>query len=246
LGLEKETSDVDIDDINAYLAGIVDSYKTRSYALVLSSLRYFFSRVMNSNVMDGFKTPKIEKDIQENLTKEEVKKLIDCAQNEKSKLITSFLYSSGLRVSEMISLKKQDLDMDNNQGIVKSGKGKKDRILFFSNDLISPLKKYFANEDPNYSTDYLFPGWRGERMSTRNIQKLLDRLKTKAGITKKVSPHVLRRSFATHLHENGVDIRFIQVLLGHSGIDTTERYVNVSLKSLKEIKNPLDLLGLKI
>lgn len=231
------------EDIKNFLASIIDSYKTKSYALVLSSLRFFFNKIVkNPDVMKEIDTPKLEREVKEVLTKEEVEKLINAAPTIKSRLIICFLYSTGLRISELTSLEKNNLDLEDNQGIVRRGKGKKDRLLFFSKDLIIPLKKYLNTVEGNL----VFPGWGERRMSPRNVQKLLKRLKVEVNITKRVSPHVLRRSFATHLHEAGVDIRLIQVLLGHSRIDTTEGYINVSAKSLREIKNPLDSLKIKI
>ena len=94
--------------------------------------------------------------------------------------------------------------------------------------------------------DLVFPGWREKEMDPRNVQNLLERLRIKIGITKRVSPHTLRRSFATHLHDEGYDIKFIQELLGHSRIDTTEKYIDVSSKQLKKIKNPYDSLNIKL
>ena len=240
--LDKKPENATEDDIKKFLAKIINAYKTKSYALVLSSLRFFFKKVVKNPVMMEIETPKVEKEIKDVLTKDEIEKLINTAPTQKSKLIVCFLYSTGLRISELISLQKNDLDLVNNQGIVKRGKGKKDRKLFFSKELITPIKKYLEG----IGGELVFPGWAGKKMVSRNVQNLLKRLRNKVGITKIVSPHVLRRSYATHLHEAGVDIRFIQVLLGHSRIETTEGYVDVSKKSLEKIKNPLDSLNIKI
>ena len=229
-------------DVKAFLAKNIDNYSTKSYALLLSSLRFFFKYIIKSNAMIDIRTPKIEKEIKDVLTQEEVKSLIEIAPNYKSKLIISMLYSTGLRISELVSLNKQDLNLERHQGIVKKGKGKKDRLLFFSKELVEPLSKYLKT----VQGDFVFPGWKGNKMHPRNVQNLLNRLKIKAKITKKVSPHTLRRSYATHLHEEGVDIRLIQVFLGHSRIDTTEHYVDVSTKTLKDVKNPFDSLKIKI
>ena len=229
-------------DVKAFLAKNIDNYSTKSYALLLSSLRFFFKYIIKSNAMIDIRTPKIEKEIKDVLTQEEVKSLIEISPNYKSKLIISMLYSTGLRISELVSLNKQDLNLERHQGIVKKGKGKKDRLLFFSKELVEPLSKYLKT----VQGDFVFPGWKGNKMHPRNVQNLLNRLKIKAKITKKVSPHTLRRSYATHLHEEGVDIRLIQVFLGHSRIDTTEHYVDVSTKTLKDVKNPFDSLKIKI
>jgi len=226
------------EDVKNFLSKIVDSYSKRSYALSISSLKYFFNKVVKNPVMADINGPKITRHIPAVLTKDEVKSLINAAPTKKSKLILSLLYSSGLRVSELTNLKKNDLNLEANEGIVKSGKGDKDRVILFSKNLAEELKIYLKD----IKSDYLFPGLRGNKMSPRNIQKLIERLKPKAGINKDISPHTLRHSFATHLHEDGLDIRKIQVLLGHSRIDTTEIYTKVSIKNLKDIKNPLDNL----
>jgi len=240
--LDKSPESADQDDVKKFLAKVIDNYKTKSYTLVLSSLRFFFKIVIKNPVtMDGIKTPRPEKVIKEVLTKEEVERLINAAPTQKSKLIIGFLYSTGIRISELTNLRKTDLDIENSQGIVKRGKGKKDRLLFFSKSLIGPMNEYLAAIEG----EFVFPGWAGKSMSPRNVQNLLKRLKIKTGIAKKVSPHTLRRSFATHQHEAGVDIERIKEFLGHEKIDTTDGYITVNVKSLKEIKNPLDSLNIK-
>ena len=230
------------EDIQKFLAEIIDRYNTKSYLLILSSLRFFFKKVVKNPVMEEIDRPKLEDEIKEVISKEEVKRLIDAAPTLKSKLMISFLYSSGLRVSELTALKQRDIDVENVQGIVKKGKGRKDRVLFFSKDLVEPLKRYMLG----MQTELLFPGWKGNAMTPRNVQNLLNRLRLKAKIEKSVSPHTLRRSFATHLHEAGVDIRVVQILLGHSRIDTTEKYINVSNQIIKKTKNPYDSLNIKL
>lgn len=236
--LNKKPEQATQEDIKNFLSKIVDSYSKRSYALAISSLRYFFLNVIKKPIMAEIKGPKLTRKIPVVLTKEEVKSLIKAAPTQKSKLLISLLYSSGLRVSELTSLKKNDIDLENNEGVVKSGKGDKDRVILFSKNLAEELKKY----SKTINSDYLFPGWNNQKMSVRNVQNLIKRLTEKTGITKKVSPHTFRHSYATHLHEDGLDIRKIQVLLGHSRIDTTEIYTKVSVKNLRDIKNPLDNL----
>ena len=236
--LNKKPEQANQEDIKSFLSKIVDSYSKRSYALAISSLRYFFLNVVKKPIMADIKGPKITRKIPVILTKDEVKSLIKAAPTQKSRLLISLLYSSGLRVSELIGLKKNNIDLENNEGVVKSGKGDKDRAILFSKNLANELKEYSTT----INSDYLFPGWNNQKMSVRNVQNLIKRLTEKAGINKKVSPHTFRHSFATHLHEDGLDIRKIQVLLGHSRIDTTEIYTKVSVKNLRDIKNPLDNL----
>ena len=150
-------------------------------------------------------------------------------------LIIQLLYSSGLRVSEIVNLKPSDLDFNENIGWVRSGKGKKDRMFILS----KKISKKLENFSKRFSDwNYIFS--KEKPLTTRNIQKIVQKTTEKAGIEKSVHPHTLRHSFATHLLENGVDIRKIQVLLGHASLTTTQIYAHVSSKELKKIKSPLD------
>jgi integrase/recombinase XerD len=234
----KQPENITIDDIKSFLAGLIDTYSNKSRALATSSLRFFYKSVISKpEVMIGIEIPKLEQYLPSVLTKEEIKKLIDAAFTEKSRLMMSMLYSSGIRVSELVGIKVSDLDLENKRGVVH-GKGNKSRQIFLSEKLCQDIKLFL---EKNPATNFLFTS-KEEALSTRNIQKIIKKAKEKAGITKKVTPHTLRHSFATHLLEAGVDIRKIQVLLGHSRIDTTQIYTRVSGKELENIKNPLDSL----
>lgn len=237
LTLEKTPEKTTEDDVKKFLATLIDSYSNTSCALTISSLKYFFKKIVKLNVMAEIETPKKEEHIPAVLTKQEVKKLIDACLTKTSRLIVSLLYSSGLRVSELTNLKKENIDLENNKGFIRKGKGKKDRQIFLSKQLCQDLKKYFETVD-----NLIFPGQDNKTMSSRNIQLLIQRAAKRAEIDKRVTPHTLRHSYATHLLEKGVDIRKIQVLLGHSRIDTTQIYTKVSTKELEKIENPLDEL----
>lgn len=147
------------------------------------------------------------------------------------------LYSSGLRVSELVNLKKQDLDFNENIGWVRLGKGKKDRMFILSKKLSIKLKKY---TDKHSDWNYIFS--EKNPLTTRNIQKIVQKAAFFANINKNVHPHTLRHSFATHLLDAGTDLRKIQELLGHQSISTTMLYTHISNEQLKSIKNPLDEL----
>jgi len=190
---------------------------------------------MNKNITD-IKTPKIPKSLPSVLTKREVKKLIEHAGSDKTRLIIELIYSAGLRVSEAVKLEINHIDFDENMISIKSGKGQKDRTTLLSPVTAKHLKKYILTLDKDEK--YLFPS-KNETLSSRNIQKIIQRAAKKAGITKKTTPHSLRHSFATHLLENGTDIRLIQELLGHSQLSTTQIYTHVSKEQLKKIKSPL-------
>jgi len=150
----------------------------------------------------------------------------------------SLLYACGFRVSELINLKKENLDFNEKVGYVKQGKGRKDRIFNIPEFLFSKLKNYV---DKKENSNYVFSGRKG-KLSERNIQKIVQKAARKAGIEKQVHPHTLRHSFATHLLESGIDIRMIQELLGHADLSTTQIYTHISGEQLKKIKSPIDEL----
>ena len=145
-------------------------------------------------------------------------------------------YSSGLRLQELIDLKREDIDFYRCVINVKKGKGKKDRITLLSNFIKDDLLKYYSKYE--FRSKYLFEGRNSIKYSKKSVQKILDRFGKKVGI--KITPHILRHSFATHLLEAGTDIRYIQKLLGHSDLKTTEIYTHVSRKGLEGIRSPLD------
>lgn len=239
--IKKEPNQVTEGDIKGYLAHAISDEKAapRTIALKKAALKFLYDELMKKGIVN-LKTPKIPKSNPSVLTKEEVKSLINAAPRDKTRLIIELIYSSGLRVSECVTLKINDLDLENKIIRVKSGKGNKDRITILSEVVVSELKRYILTLDKNEV--YLFPNTKGSSLSVRNIQKLIQKSASKAGIKKKVSPHTLRHSFATHLLEGGADIRLIQELLGHSSISTTELYTHISSQRLKAVKSPLDSL----
>jgi len=237
---EKEHLKIDEDDVKKFLSSLTEK-SPRTIALAIASLRYFSKKILKKDLLEVIENPKKQDKLPSVLTKEEVKKLFDSAKAKKSKLILQGLYSTGMRVSELVNLKIKDIDFQNSKGIVKAGKGNKDRNIFFSKDLLEKFKKYLEKkEKKGIKSEYLFSSKNGEPLTPRNIQKIVKKAAFLAGIQKKVTPHTLRHSFATHLLEQGVDIRKIQILLGHAHIDTTQIYTHISTKELENIKNPLD------
>jgi site-specific recombinase XerD len=240
---EKEMLRINEEDIKKFLASIMGNKSPRTFALAIASLRYFTKKVLKKDLLETIENPKKQDKLPEVLTQEEVKKLFESVKTKKSKLILQVLYSTGMRVSEILNLKIKNIDFQNSKAIVKSGKGNKDRNIFFSKDLLEKLKKYIEKrEKKGIKSEYLFCNKNGNSLTARNIQKIIKKAAQFAGIQKKVTPHTLRHSFATHLLEQGIDIRKIQVLLGHSRIDTTQIYTHVSTKELETIKNPFDNL----
>lgn len=237
--IKKSPSDVAEADIRSYLAFAISESKSapRTVALKKAALKFFYDEMLKKGIVN-LKTPKIPKSSPSVLSKEEIKSLFSFAVRDKTRLIMELIYSSGLRVSECASLKIIDLDFNNKVIRVRSGKGNKDRITLLSSSLSSELKRHILTLDKNEK--YLFPSNAGPTISVRNIQKLVQKAAARAGIKKRVSPHVLRHSFATHLLEGGTDIRLIQELLGHSQLSTTQIYTHVSSEQISKIKSPFD------
>lgn len=173
------------------------------------------------------------------LSQQEVKAMLDVTENIKHRCILKLLYGAGLRVSEVLALTLKDIDSANMLIHIRDAKGRKDRTVMLSEMLLADLRGYFFKERPKH---FLFEGQNGAEYSARSIQALVKQIAEKAGITKPVSPHILRHSFATHLIENGTDIRYVQDLLGHNSIKTTELYTHVTDVSKSKIKSPLDQL----
>lgn len=235
---KRDPKEISEEDIKFYFAKLIseENLSPRSIAVRKAALKFFFEEIIKRNIVN-LKTPKIPKSVPIFLTKEEVKKLIKAAISKKSKLIIEILYSTGLRVSECVGLKLTDLELDDDEGWVRSGKGNKDRAFFLSEKLSSEIKKYIQTLDE--SEIYLFPGKNGH-LTTRNVQRIIKNTAKRANIKKKATAHKLRHSFATHNLDKGVSIRLIQELLGHSDLSTTQIYTHTSKEQLKKVKNLLD------
>jgi integrase/recombinase XerD len=238
--IKKTPEDAVEDDVKFYLSENMTEKSTSSIIVFLSALRYAYLNLLKKDITLGIKRPKKDKKIPDVLSKEEVKKLIEFAEAKKSRLMISMLYACGMRVSELVNLKLADLQFAEKVGYVKQGKGKKDRIFNIPNFLIEELQEQIETQKEKNS-EYLFSGPNG-KLTPRNLQKIVVLASRKAGINKNVHPHTLRHSFATHLLENGVDIRLIQELLGHSDLSTTQLYTHVSSEQLKKIQSPIDNL----
>lgn len=212
------------------------SYSSMKQAL--AAVRFLFLHVLKREMdFDFFIKMKKPNTLPNVLTVEDVKKILDAIDNLKHKAIISTIYSCGLRISEAVNLKVSDIDSSAMTVKVVNAKGKSDRYVMLSQKLLELLRKYFKEYQPK---SQLFVGQSGEDYSARSIQQVFNRAVRKAGIKKRVTVHTLRHSFASHLLDSGTDIRFIQELLGHKHLSTTQMYTHINPISVKKIKSPFD------
>ena len=206
---------------------------------LVSAIKLYFKTIQNVSLeLDKIHRPKREKVLPNVLSKEEVKAILNAHANTKHKMMLSLIYSCGLRCGELLALKPVHIDSKRNIIMVKNSKGKKDRIVPLSPKILEMLREYYLAFKPK---NYLFEGQTvGNPYDNRSLQQVLKQALTKVGITKPVTLHWLRHSYATHLLESGTDLRYIQELLGHNSSKTTEIYTHVSTKSIQQIKSPFD------
>ncbi|HQW55719.1 MAG TPA: tyrosine-type recombinase/integrase [Saprospiraceae bacterium] len=230
--------------VNAYLATL--AAKKVSEALIhtaVNSIKFYYDKVI---FVPDFKIKELQRPRQSTklpnfLSIQEIDKLLRASENLKHTTILYALYSGGLRLGELIGLQIKDIHWDRNQIMIRNAKGKKDRSVMLSQTLKDVLRHYFDQYQPRV---WLFEGQSDLRpYSARSVQQIVIQNARKAGIKKRVTPHVLRHCFATHLLDNGTDIRFIQELLGHKDIKTTMIYTHITTQSLSTIKSPLDQLA---
>jgi len=232
---------INTDDLKQYLAEHLINKASSTIILFLAAIKFAYSNILRKDITINIRRPKKERQIPCVLTKQEIKELLKVLKN-KSKLMISLIYACGLRVSELVNLKLLDLDFNEHIGYVRQSKNKKDRMFNIPDFLFIELKKQY-NKQKSRHQEYLFTGFKG-KLSTRNIQSIVQKATKRAGINKLAHVHTLRHSFATHLLESGVDIRKIQELLGHASLSTTQIYVHVSTSELKKVRSPIDGLGL--
>lgn len=238
--LGKSAKEATSEDVKKFLAGLkFQGLSNTSLNLVISALKFYFEQVLKRKLFFNLHRPKREQYLPTVLSKEEIIKLIEGVANLKHTLLLSLLYGSGLRVSEVVALKINQLDSNQGRLLVKAGKGAKDRFTILSKHSAELLKEYLLAVSSDQI--YLFSGAGGRgHLTERSAQKIFDQAVERAGIKKAASCHSLRHSFATHLLENGTDIRVIQKLLGHHNIKTTQIYTQVSNSLLGRVVSPLD------
>ncbi|HDH31357.1 MAG TPA: integrase [Candidatus Wolfebacteria bacterium] len=207
--------------------------------LALNAIKFLYRDALKLKEKIDFKCAKRSQKLPIVLSRQEIEKIIYQIKNSKHKFIVSLGYAAGLRVSEVINLRIKDVDIEELTIHIKDAKGKKDRITIFPKKLKMEFQNLTAGKENN---DLVFESNRGGKLTASTAQKVFQRATRKAEIKKDATFHSLRHSFATHLLENGVDVRYVQELLGHQNIRTTQLYTQVTNPSLKKIKSPLDNL----
>ncbi|MNZ37278.1 Tyrosine recombinase XerD [compost metagenome] len=231
---------VERSQVQDYALGLLEKGHSHAYVnQAISALRFLVGEVLKRPSGQAvYLRPKKEKKLPYVLSEEEVIRIIQAPDNLKHRTMLYLAYASGLRVSEVVRLKLNDFDRERGIIRIRQGKGKKDRHTLLSHAAWELVQQYVQIEHPS---EWLFPGqYPGSHLHERSLQKVFSEALVRSGVNKKVGIHVLRHSFATHLLENGTDLRFIQELLGHANPATTERYTHVSTKNLKRIQSPLD------
>ncbi len=234
---------IDEERINQYLQGLVHQKKSDSYInQMINSIKFYYETVLGMpNRFYSIDRPIKKEQLPKVISVEEVQAMIRNTYNIKHRCIISLLYSSGIRRSELLNLRLQDIDSKRMVLNIINGKGGKDRITLLSPSVLVELREYFKLYRPK---EFLFEGASGGKYSATSVSRIIKKAQHRSKIQKKVTAHVLRHSFATHLLENGTDLRTIQVLLGHSSTKTTEIYTQVAINHIQTVKSPIELLNL--
>lgn len=237
--------DVDNKIVQNYIAQLrLDkNLSNSSLARKLSVLRSFYTYLnryigMKKNPFLSIKMPKSSKKLPEFLFDDELKQLLDSIdlstdEGIRNRAMFELMYASGLRLSELVNLKIKDIDFEDELLFI-NGKGDKDRIVPFYKDVKELLIEYLKNIRQDSDSEYVFLNNKGKQLTPRGVQYILDKVSVNSGLNMKIHPHMLRHTFATHLLNNGVDIRVVQELLGHSSLSTTQIYVHMSKDQLKQ------------
>jgi Site-specific recombinase XerD len=234
IGYDK--SRINLETVERYKEYLVieRGYSKSSVYLHIRALESFFS-FLGLNELSKLKPPKRPQRVPTYLTDEDVRALIRNAESLRDKVIIEMLAYTGVRVSELCHLRISDIDLTRKSIRIRSGKGDKDRIVLFKDNILTDLNLYIHEiKSQNPKAEFLFPTKKSKYISPISVERIIRKLAKSAGMDKKVTPHVLRHTFATSLLRNGADIRIIQVLLGHSSISTTQIYTHVDNNDLRK------------
>jgi integrase/recombinase XerD len=231
------------EEIRAFLVDLVEVKQVSwpYYQQVLAALRYFYRQVVRrGEVVDDIRGPRPAKQLPVVLSPAEVARFFHAIPSLKQRTILMLAYGAGLRVSEAVSLRLADIDRERRVIRVQQGKGRKDRYTVLSPALLAMLDRYVWAAQPE---DLLFTTrWKDRPITRSTVQRFCQAARQAAGLDKRITPHTLRHSFATHLLEAGTDLRVIQVLLGHASPKTTAIYTHVSTALIGKTRSPLDML----
>jgi len=236
----KEIADISNDDLIAFNNNYIlkNNFSASFQNQVVNAVKLYFSAIQHKKIdVELIHRPRREKLLPNVLSKEEVKAILEAPYNLKHRAMLAMIYSCGLRRSELLSLTKFDVDSKRMVVIIRMAKGKKDRIVPLSTKILALLRDYYKCYNPK---EFLFEGQSGGKYSEKSLENVLKQSLFKARIEKPVTLHWLRHSYATHLLENGTDLRYIQDLLGHKSSKTTEIYTHVSTKNIQNIRSPFD------
>jgi site-specific recombinase XerD len=238
---EKKLIDLDENDIRNYLQFLAGKKLSGSTLnMAVNSIKFYYEKVLGMpQRFYSIERPRSANKLPKVISKEEVKQIIDNTNNLKHWCIVSLLYSTGLRRAELVSLKFANIDSKRMVIHVEGAKGNKERLTILSPKVLKHLRIYFKIYKPKV---FLFEGPNAKQYSAESVLKIVKNAAKRAKIRMVVTPHVLRHSFATHLLEAGVDLRYIQVLLGHSSTKTTEIYTRVAINNINAIKSPIESL----
>lgn len=240
--LDKNAKDINTGDIELYIKKIIkiDKISFSTQKTVLGTIRLFYKIIFDKNIKIDYLYPdRQEYKLPNVLSQKEVKLILEGIKNLKHKAILSLVYSAGLRISELLNLKIKDIDSDRMRIRISGSKNNRDREVMLSEKILILLRNYFIEYKPK---EYLFEGQKGGSYSARSVQEILKKALKKSKIKKHATVHTLRHSFATHLIENGTDIRIVQELLGHKNIKTTQMYTHITDRTKRKIKSPFDEL----
>jgi site-specific recombinase XerD len=233
------------EDIRRYQLFLIQEKKLAwsSYNQIVCALRFFYAKTLKrAFLLQDIPFPRQEQRLPLILSQEEVARILTIPPHLKSRALLMTIYAAGLRRSEAARLRVSDIDSARMTITVHQGKGQKDRVVMLSPVLLDTLRQYWRQAKPK---QWLFPGETPDQpISGNDISMVFHNAVRRAGITKKVSPHSLRHSFATHLLESGTDLRTIQILLGHRSLKTTARYLHISQHLVRATASPLDSLNL--
>jgi site-specific recombinase XerD len=240
----KRPSDVNDDDIKNYLLHLAENKQSATSTLnqAINALKFYYGSMLKKKFVYEIKRPRKDKKLPVILSQEEITKILSSVDNIKHKAILMLIYSAGLRVGEVVKLRPEDIDSKRMLIHIKGSKGRKDRYTILSQTALGVLREYWQEYRPK---KWLFSGQDKEKhITTRTVEKIFSNACETAKISKPVTVHSLRHSFATHLLESGVGLRYIQEILGHKSSKTTEIYTHVSTKDLGRFTSPLDRLNL--